>query len=136
MDTVGVSSFLSQRSRGFGNLISLSTGMLFFGILAYYRPDFTLLTRIFFISNPQLYSAIIAFNACLSWELVKRSIDFSATSLNVLCGIWAPDFFSRNQAWVINERIWIDAKLAAKVTILAAIESCDEAQRHLKVHKR
>ena len=136
MDTVGVSGFLTQRSRGFGNLISLSTGMLVFWLLAYYRPDFTLLTRLFFISNPQMYSAIIALNACLAWELVKKSIDFSATSLNVLCGIWSPDFFSRNQAWVINERIFMDAKFAAKVTIIAALESSNEAQRHLKAHKK
>lgn len=45
-------------------------------------------------------------------------------------------FFSRNQAWVINERIFMDAKFAAKVTIIAALESSNEAQRHLKAHKK
>lgn len=136
MDNLGISSFLTERSNGFLNLISLTTGILVFGTLAYQRPDFTLLTRLFFISSPQLYSTITALNACLYWELVKKSIDFSATTLNVLVGIWAPDFFSRNQAWLIGERVLREAKVIAQIAIISAIECSDEARHHLKVHKK
>tara|TARA_B110000902_G_scaffold265711_1_gene350812 strand:- start:1102 stop:2238 length:1137 start_codon:yes stop_codon:yes gene_type:complete len=136
MDSVGLSGLISQSWNVSRTLIPALTGIFVFAALAYQKPDFTFLTRVFFISNPQLYSIIMAFNAFFSYELVKRSVDFSAASLNVLVGIWAPDFFSKNQAWVLTERTFNNAKLVARVVIIAAIESSDEAQRELRVHKK
>lgn len=134
MDSLGISMFLSQRSNGFLNIMSATTGILIFSALAYQRPDFTLLSKLFVISNPQIYAVIMAINACISWEIVKKSVDFSAANLSVLVGIWSPEFFSKNQSWVITERILQDAKFAARFTILSAIECSKEAQRHLRVH--
>lgn len=136
MDNLGVSTFLRQRSDGFLNLIPAVAGILVFTTIACKRPDFTLLTKIFFVKNPHLYSVIMALNAYLSFELVKTVVDFSATTLNVLIGVWATDFFSKGQTWIITERVLNNAKLTAKITILAAVQSSDEAQRHLRVHKR
>ena len=96
MDSVGVSSFITQSWNVSRISIPALTRIFVFGALAYQRPDFTLLTRLFFISNPHLYSIIMAFNACFAYKLVKKSVDFSATSLNVLVGILPPDFFFRD----------------------------------------
>ena len=136
MDSVGLSGLISQSWNVSRTLIPALTGIFVFAALAYQKPDFTFIARVFIISNPQLYSIIMAFNAFFSYELVKRSVDFSAASLNVLVGIWAPDFFSKNQAWVLTERTFNNAKLVARVVIIAAIESSEEAQRELRVHKK
>ena len=136
MDSLGISNLLTQTWGVSRTLIPALTGILVFSTIAYQRPDFTLLSKLFFITNPHLYSVIIAFNSIFAYALVKRAIDFSAVSINVLVGVEAADFFSKKQEWIINERIFRKAKLAARITILAAIEYSAEAQRHLRVHKR
>lgn len=136
MDRVGISNFLIQRTNGFLNLLPALVGILVFLAIVLKRPDFTLLTKIFFVSNPHLYSAIIAFNAILYSEVIKKSVDLSATSLNVLTGIWSTDFFSKRQTWALTEKVLTNVKLTAKVVVLAAVEGSEDIQRHLRVHNR
>jgi hypothetical protein len=136
MDSVGVSGFLTSRSNGFLNLIPPTTGILVFAALIYIRPDYTFLSKILTIKSPHTYSLIVAINSYISFELVKKCVDLSATTLNVLIGIWSTDFFSKGQIWATTERILNNATSTAKITILAALESSEEAQRHLRVHKK
>jgi hypothetical protein len=136
MDNIGVSGFLIHRSSGFLNLIPATTGILFTVLLVYMKPDYTLLSKIFSITSPHIYSLILAINSYISLSLVKRSIDLSASTLNVLTGIWATDFFSKGQTWATTERILNSATSMAKITVLAAVETSEEAQMHLRVHKK
>jgi hypothetical protein len=136
MDNIGVSGFLVHRSNGFLNLIPATTGILFALLLVYMKPDYTLLSKIFSITNPHTYSLILAINSYISFELVKRSVDLSASTLNVLTGIWATDFFSKGQAWATTERILNSATSMAKITVLVALENSEEAQMQLRIHKK
>ena len=136
MDNIGVSNFLAYRSNGFLNLIPITTGTLVFASIVYLRPDYTLLSKTFSISNTHTYSIIIAINSYISFELVKKSVDLSAATLNVLIGIWSTDFFSKGQAWATTERVLNNATSMAKIVILTALENSEEAQRHLRVHNK
>ena len=136
MDNIGISSFLAHRSNGVLNLIPATTGLLVFAAIVYTKPDYTFLSKIFSISSPHTYSILLAFNSYLSLQLVKGSIDLTATTINVLIGIWSPNFFSTGQIWAKTERILRSAKSVAKIAILAAVESSEEAQSHLRVHKK
>ena len=136
MDNIGVSGFLVHRSSGFLNLIPATTGILFALFLVYMKPDYTLLSKIFSITNPHTYSLILAINSYISFGLVKRSVDLSASTLNVLTGIWATDFFSKGQAWATTERILNSATSMAKITVLVALETSEEAQMQLRIHKK
>ena len=115
MDNIGVSGFLTRRSNGFLNLIPITSGILVFAALVYIKPDYTLLSKVFYIANPHTYSLIIAINSYISFELVKKCVDFSATSLNVLVGIWSTDFFSKGQTWAITERVLKNSKSLVKI---------------------
>ena len=136
MDNLGVSGFLIHRSSGFLNLIPATIGILFAVLLVYVKPDYTLLSKIFSITSPHTYSLILAINSYISFEVVKKSIDLSASTLNVLTGIWATDFFSKGQTWATTTRILNSATSMAKITVLAAVETSQEAQMHLRVHKK
>ena len=136
MDNIGVSSFLAHRSNGFLNLMPITTGLLVFATIAYTRPDYTFLSKIFSITSAHTYSILLALNSYISLQLVKGSIDLSATTINVLIGIWHPDFFSRGQIWATTERILNNAKSVAKIAILVSVQNSEEAQRHLRVHKK
>jgi len=136
MDNIGISSLLAHRSNGLLNLMPATTGLLVFATIVYTRPDYTFLSKIFSISSPHTYSLLLAINSYISLQLVKGSIDLSATTLNVLVGIWSPNFFSNGQIWAKTERILRNAKSVAKIAILAAVENSEEAQSHLRVHKK
>jgi len=136
MDNIGVSGFLVHRSSGFLNLIPATAGILFALFLVYMKPDYTLLSKIFSITNPHTYSLILAINSYISFGLVKGSVDLSASTLNVLTGIWATDFFSKGQAWATTERILNSATSMAKITVLVALETSEEAQMQLRIHKK
>jgi len=136
MDNIGVSSFLCDRSNGFLNLIPATTGILVFAAVVYIRPDYTFLSKVFSITSPHTYSLILAINSYISLQLIKKSVDLSATTLNVLTGIWSPSFFSKGQTWATAERILNDAKSMSRIIILTTLENSEEAQRHLRVHKK